>query len=130
MSRPRKKIFGPLLYSTLIVAAVAVVYTGLMRVLPKLDESRLVRSLVAELRGDNPRGRESAAIALLRRGSDVAVPYLIEAARDPRGEVRAMACRCLVNMGPEPSTVVPCWSSRRAMKTKTSDLRSRSDWVA
>ena len=107
MNRPRRKLFGPLLYSTLVAGALASAFTGLMSVWPRVAAWREVRVLVEQMRGADPRAREGAAAALVRRGPEIAVPYLLEAARDPRGEVRGLALRSLVEAGADPSTLVP-----------------------
>src|SRR5277367_1944734 len=99
MSRPRRRMFGPLFY---ITAAIAVLLAALVHIdtsLPMLAEWRRDRALIGALRGDNSREREAAVAALVLRDSRIAVPYLLEAAHDSRGELRAFACRHLVESG-------------------------------
>jgi HEAT repeat protein len=110
MSRPRRRLFGPLLYSTLVVAVLAVVYTASWQVAPIFDainDRRELASQVELLRAADPVAREQAARLLVTRGPAVSLPILRDAARDPRGEVRALACRSLVQGGGEPSATVP-----------------------
>ncbi|HZW32657.1 MAG TPA: HEAT repeat domain-containing protein [Isosphaeraceae bacterium] len=107
MSRPRRKVFGPLFSSTLVVALIATVSTGIATVWPRIQEWSATRSLAAALRGDDARGREAAAAALAQKGDGSGLPYLREAARDARAEVRALACRYLPRVWPDPSAAVP-----------------------
>jgi HEAT repeat protein len=99
-----------LLYSTLVVAVLAVVYTASWQVAPIFDainDRRELATLVEMLRAAGSETRESAANRLVTRGPEVALPILRAAARDPRGEVRALACRSLAQGGGEPSETVP-----------------------
>jgi HEAT repeat protein len=108
MSRPqRRRLFGPLLYGTLVVGALATAYTGVMTAWPAIKERWEVRSLAAALRGSDPRAREAAASALVWKGQRAGLPHLLEAARDPRAEVRLLALRTLVDALVNPRTVVP-----------------------
>jgi HEAT repeat protein len=43
----------------------------------------------------------------MAQGAEISVPILREAARDPRGEVRALACHCLAEGGGDSSVSVP-----------------------
>src|SRR4051812_4913982 len=97
MSQPRKRLFGPLFYCTSAVAMLVVAYMGCVRGWTVFQNWRETRSLAETLKGDDPSAREAAAAALVRKGPEVVVPYLLEATRDPRAEVRALACRFLVH---------------------------------
>jgi HEAT repeat protein len=107
MSRPRRRMFGPLFYTTVVVAilltALTEVYTGF----PMVTEWLRERSLIRSLRADDSGEREAAATTLVKLGSGSAVPQLIAAARDPRADLRAMACRYLIRAGAELDVVVP-----------------------
>jgi HEAT repeat protein len=99
-----------LLYSTLVVAVLAAMYPAswhVEQVLRRIEDRRQVASLVAMLRAAEPATRESAANRLVARGPEVSLPVLREAARDPRGEVRALACKFLVKVGGNPTETVP-----------------------
>jgi HEAT repeat protein len=110
MSRLRRRLFGPLLYSTLVLALLAAVYAAYLHVEPMLEriaDRRQVASLVEMLRAAEPATRESAANLLVMRGPGISLPILRDAARDPRGEVRALACQFLVKGGGDSSETVP-----------------------
>jgi HEAT repeat protein len=107
MARARKKMFGPLFYSTLALALVATGAMQLESLRSKLAERQELERLVAALRETHPAGREAAAAELARRGDEVGVSRLLEATRDPRGEVRAVACRYLVESRADPLAVIP-----------------------
>jgi HEAT repeat protein len=106
MAQPKTKVFGPLTYSTLAIALLAAATLGVIIAWPRLAEWRELWRLEADVRSDDPIIRESAVGALRNKGIAVCVPYLLKAARDPRGEVRAMACRWLVNVGADAQTVL------------------------
>jgi HEAT repeat protein len=106
MARP-KKVFGRLFYSTLVIALVAAGYKGVITAWPRIAEWRELRSLEGDLRSADPITREAAVGPLSRKGIAVCVPYLLQAARDPREEVRALACRSLVSVGADSPTVLP-----------------------
>jgi HEAT repeat protein len=98
------------LYSTLVGALLATVYAASLQVdewLKPISDRREVASLVELLRAADPAAREQAARLLVTRGPEVSLPILRDAARDPRGEVRALACRSLVQGGGEPWETVP-----------------------
>ena len=107
MSRPRRKVFGPLFYSTVVVALIATAYTEFVTIWPRIEERRRIQSLVSALRGAEPIEWEPAAAALAQRDDGSGLPYLLEAARDARAEVRALACRSLAHVSADPSAVVP-----------------------
>src|SRR5262249_34481168 len=114
MSRPRRRLFGPLTYSTLVLALLVAIYDVVLNAPQWLEgaskalyERRAVQSLADSLRVADPALRERAARQLMARGPDVYKPVLRDAAGDPRGEVRALACRFLVEGWSEPSEVVP-----------------------
>jgi HEAT repeat protein len=107
MSRPRRKAFGPLFYSTLVVALLATAYSQFVTLWPRIEERHRIESLASALRGAGPRDREAAAAALARRDDGSGLPSLLEAARDARAEVRAQACRWLARASGDPSAIVP-----------------------
>jgi HEAT repeat protein len=99
-----------LFYSTLLAGLLAAVYAAYLHVEPMLEriaDRRQVAPLVEMLRAAEPAARESAANLLVMRGRGISLPILRDAARDPRGEVRALACQFLVKGGGDPSETVP-----------------------
>jgi HEAT repeat protein len=107
MSRPRRKMFGPLFYSTVVVAVLVTAFVGVDTSLPTVTEWLRERSLIRSLRADDLQEREAAAATLVTLGSASAVSELIEAAHDPRADIRALACRFLIDAGTKLDDVVP-----------------------
>jgi HEAT repeat protein len=109
--RRKKKLFGPLLYSTLAIGALVVAWSGVMiygpMILAALRDWHELRSLVAATESQNPNGRARALSGLAERGAAVSVPYLVAAARDPSAEVRATALGRLADVAAEPRVAVP-----------------------
>jgi len=106
MSKPRR-MFGPLLNLTLLLAVLAVLYSALEMAWPRIAAWNEVRSLAFALRSDDARTRTQAQGMLMRKGEAVALPILIEATRDPREETRMLACDSLGRYRVEPGAVVP-----------------------
>jgi HEAT repeat protein len=114
MSRPRRRLFGPLFYSTLVVAGLVGIYATILYG-PELlgqaermfNEWREVAALAEALRVEDPVVREHAAKRLMTKGIEVSMPILREAVRDPRGEVRALALRSMSAGGGGPSQLFP-----------------------
>jgi len=100
-------LFGPLFYSTVIAAVLLTVWAAIDAGGPAVDAWLTERSLIRSLRADDARVRAEAASTLMTLGFDSAVPHLIEAARDPRADVRAMACQYLIRAGAKQDVVVP-----------------------
>jgi HEAT repeat protein len=107
MSRPRRRMFGPLFYITVTVAVLLAGYVQLESLGTALAAWLRERSLMQTLHADDSRVREAAIVTLMRNGSSKIVPLLVEAARDPRSEQRALACRYLVTAGTRPEEAVP-----------------------
>ena len=108
MSESRRRVFGPLVYTTAAVAILLFTLAQVDLTLPKrVVEWQRQRALIGALKANNSREREAAAAALVRSGSGRAVPYLIDAAHDSRSEVRMLACRYLVESSTEREVVVP-----------------------
>jgi HEAT repeat protein len=107
MSRPRRKMFGPLFYTTVVVAVLLTALTEVYTGFPAITEWLTERSLIRALRADDTGEREAAATTLVKQGSGSVVPQLIEAARDQRADLRAMACRYLIRTGTELDVLVP-----------------------
>ena len=107
MSRPRRKMFGPLFYTTVVVAVLLTALTEVYTGFPAVSEWLRERSLIRSLRADDSGEREAAWTTLVKIGSDSAVPQLIAAARDPRADLRALACRYLIRAGTELDVAVP-----------------------
>ena len=86
MSRPRRRVFGPLFYSTLVVAGLVVIYAAVLYgpdllgpVERMFRERRELAELAEALRGEDSTVRERAAHGLITRGVGVSVPILREA---------------------------------------------------
>ena len=107
MSRPRRRIFGPLFYSTLILAVLVGGYSVVSRLGLLINDWYEVRVQVEMLRGAHSSSRETAVVLLASRGPEVLVPILLEAVHDTRADVRALACRSLAGTQTDPSVVVP-----------------------
>ncbi len=111
MSRRRRRLFGPLFYSTLALAFLATAYTGVVTIggdlVRKAEERQQMKSIVGMLRDTNPSTRETGAKLLITKGREVALPYLLESARDPHSKARALACQSLVQEYADPRVVIP-----------------------
>jgi HEAT repeat protein len=112
MSRPRRRMFGPLLYSTLILAVLMIAYTGIVSTLQgdfwrSVRERQEVNDLVGRLRDQDPAVREWSMRHLVTKGPEVALPYLVETARDPNSGSRLLACQLLIHAYADPAIVVP-----------------------
>ncbi len=98
----RKRLFGPLFYSTLVCAALVLIYVGAIQVAGWLDqrwramaERDEIEALTKGLRSSDVNLSERSARALLSKGPEVYRPILIEATHDPNDVVRATACQIL-----------------------------------
>ena len=108
MAQPRKKLFGPLFYSTLVLAVLVTLYTGMVSVLPWLEERRDLQRLVRALRSPDANTRATAASSLAMRGDQRgSSPYLMDATRDSRPEVRAVAFSALTETSMNLNVVIP-----------------------
>ena len=114
MSKPRRRMFGPLFYSTLVISALLtisgefVIHESTVR--KYLEERGLLQqeqALLAELRSHESKVRDAALKALMQRRSKAVVPYLLEAAHDSRPEVRVLACRHLPETDADYAVMVP-----------------------
>jgi HEAT repeat protein len=106
-------MFGPLFYSTLVVAVLVAIYDVVLNAPAWLDgisreigERREVASLAEAVRSADASVRDGAGRRLITKGRGVYGPILRDAARDPRGEVRAQAYHFLFDGGGEPSEMV------------------------
>jgi HEAT repeat protein len=121
----KRRLFGPLLYSTLAIAFVSSAYTWLVTVWPEIQKRERERvathALFVSLHSTNPDERAAAATSMARMGRGVAVPHLLRALDDPRGEVRTAALRSLVDARAELRTVIPALA--RAAADSSQDLR-------
>jgi HEAT repeat protein len=100
-------MFGPFLYTALILAIPLGLIGILARFQPLVSERREIESLAGLLRSRDPALRERSARLLAQHGSTVSLPFLLEAAQDPRGDVRATAYRSLVDSWSAPQAVIP-----------------------
>ncbi len=86
MSRPRRRMFGPLFYTTAAAAVFLLACAELDSCGPIVAEWLRERSLIRALQADDSRQRDAAVVALIKMGSTKIVPHLLEAAHDSRGE--------------------------------------------
>jgi HEAT repeat protein len=107
MSRPRRRMFGPFFYITVVIAVLLTAVVEIETFRPAIAEWLQERSLIRSLRADDSREREAAASALVSRSPSSSAPYLLELAHDRRGELRTLACRYLIQSGAERNVVVP-----------------------
>ena len=107
MSRPRRRMFGPLFYTTVTVAVLLTACVQLESCGPMIAAWLQERSLMRTLQSTDSRQREAALMALMSSGSTKIVPYLVQAAHDSRGERRVLACRYLITAGINPEVAVP-----------------------
>jgi hypothetical protein len=77
------------------LAVIAAAYTGFESVggdrLRKAEERQQLISIASMLRAANPIERESAAQLLMAEGQEIALPYVLEAARERRVGIRALS---------------------------------------
>lgn len=97
----RRRTFGPLLWSTLAVAGLAVPIMAFRDVYPRWSRSWEVRRLAAAIRDANPHIGQPAARALSQAGQP-AIPGLVAALSDGDPAVRRRAAWALGMMVPRP----------------------------
>jgi HEAT repeat protein len=114
MSTRKRRMFGPLFYSTLVIAVLVTVYVEFEIYQPNIQgylQERAAwqqeQALLVELESEDSMTRERALAALMRAHSEAVVPYLVKAARDPRREVRALASRHLTETSSNLDVIVP-----------------------
>src|SRR4051812_4741185 len=125
MSQSRRKIFGPLFYSTLLAAVLVSIYSGVQLGKPKVEEWLRRHRLAAMMH--NPKSRLAAMPDLGWEDDEFSVPLLAEAARDPDEEVRISACQCLVNKRAEPRLVMALLAD--AVGSANEEVRFRAAWM-
>jgi HEAT repeat protein len=100
-------MFGPLFYTTLIVAIPAGIVAVFLRAAPLFSEWHDVKALVELLRSTDPALREQSARLLGQHRSAISLPILLDAAHDPSSDVRATACKVLAERCSDPEMVLP-----------------------
>jgi HEAT repeat protein len=105
-TRPRRRLFGPLLYATLALGALATLYSVAVIVRPGVEEWLEIRSLAKQLLSPHAGPREAAATAVVMKGPAVSIPLLWTALRDAQAEVRSTACRRVLEAGADVETTV------------------------
>jgi len=106
MTRPRRRMFGPLFYVTAALAVVACVGTRVYVTWDQFVEAQQRQRMTAELRSRNPALRAAALNFLSRRGEGGFEPDLIAAAGDSDPGVRAAACGALGAVGGDFEVVI------------------------
>lgn len=111
MPERRKRLFGPLLYSTLALSVVAVFAVIAMEALARLANApppmRPLDEIVADLRSDQEDVSRRALADLFRTGESTAIDVLRDEAKSSRAEMRRRACASLVLMKLDPSPFLP-----------------------
>jgi HEAT repeat protein len=64
---------------------------------------------------------------LVTKGSEVVLPYLLEAARGPRSDARSLACQLLVEVYADPAVVVPVLAAAAGDDRDTVRLETARD---
>jgi len=110
MPGPRRRLFGPLFYSTLVGAALVLLYVGALQVPGWFDdgwrsiaERQEIRNVTQATRSPDATIRELAVRHLIAKGPEVCRPILVEMARAPDDEVRGLAFRLLSEGNVDPS---------------------------
>jgi HEAT repeat protein len=125
MSQPRRKLFGPLFYSTLLAAVLVSIFAGIQLGKPRVEEWLRRHRLVAAMH--NPRARLAAMPDLAWEDDEFSVPLLAEAARDQDEDVRISACQCLVNKRAEPRLVMDLLAD--AVGSANEEVRYKAAWL-
>jgi HEAT repeat protein len=125
MSEPRRKLFGPLFYSTLLAAVLVSVFAGVQLGKPRVEEW-VRRHRLAAMMHDS-RSRMAAMPELNWENDEFAIPLLAEAARDQNEEVRISVCQCLVNKRAEPRLVMSLLAD--AVGSANEEVRFRAAWL-
>ncbi|QEH35659.1 HEAT repeat protein [Aquisphaera giovannonii] len=99
---PRKKTFGPLLYSTLLAAGLVGLYSAIELGGPVLQRWLEERRLASAVTSRDPNERRAAIGLLQGRHRASAAPHLRRALLDPDPEVRVEACEALFHLGEDP----------------------------
>lgn len=107
MAGSRPKLFGPMTLIGLALVPLAALFSGYLTISPKIHEAWELRALAGAIQGNDDRAREQAIVDLSMREPARALPALLEAARDLRPKVRAMASRGLATLGVGPETTLP-----------------------
>ncbi len=104
---PRRKPFGPLLYSTLFVAILVAGYTLYIKVETYAMEWREAKQIETGLHSNVRQERDRATTNLFSISNRHAESILLAALADPKPEVRLNACRALIHFGAPMSRVLP-----------------------
>ncbi|WP_165250655.1 HEAT repeat domain-containing protein [Paludisphaera soli] len=124
MNHPRRRRpFGPLFWSTLAVAGLAVLGLAVREVDSRWGPSWRARGLAAEMRNPDPRVGLPAARALSKAG-DPAIPRLVEALRDGDPAVRRRASWALGLVIPLPAAAIPALGA--AIRDDDAEVRRRA----
>ena len=111
MSRPRRKVFGPLFYSALLAWVLVAIYGVVEVARPRVETWLKHRAIARMMRSPDVRTRLTAVLGLERESPAVARPYLLEALGDPNIDVRVAACRSLAHQGYESQTLISILSA-------------------
>jgi HEAT repeat protein len=107
VSQRRKRLFGPLVQTTLLAGALVALYSGVELAGTKLSRWLQERKLIAGLQDTAPRNRRIVLEAMGKEDPGFAQPYLLEALKDPSPEVRLAAVPILANRGEDLAALIP-----------------------
>ncbi len=99
----KRRIFGPLTYVTLALAALACAYSGHAIYRSELDAWLELRWATAQIRSDDPAKRTAAENILAGQPAGVARPHFLALLDDPRAEVREHGVRALIRTSGDPA---------------------------
>jgi HEAT repeat protein len=125
MSQPRRKLFGPLFYSTLLAAVLVSIFAGVQLGKPRVEKWLRRHRLAATMH--DPKSRLAAIPDLSWEDDEFALPLLAEAAHDQDEEVRISACDCLVNRRVEPRLVMDLLAD--AAGSVSEEVRLKTAWL-
>ncbi len=107
MPQPRKRVFGPLFYSTLAVAVLILGFFGASNLQSSFSDWNAHQMLLQRLKGPNPGERAAAATTLAQEDPKISLPIFLEMTQDSRVEIRETAYRFFAHLWVEPRVVIP-----------------------
>lgn len=111
-------MFGPLFYTTAAIATVLLGIRGIGLLREVWRERNEIQGWIAGLKAPNENTRTLSASHLLAKSPEVAMSNLVEATRDPRGEVRTSAYRALINEWTDAPAIEALWDAAKDGRTE------------
>jgi HEAT repeat protein len=100
----KRRVFGPLFYTTLVVAAISLLILGVWRAWPTISEDWTIRSLIQQLRDSDPKVQDLAVDQLANIGSNATI-QLTRALKDRHAGVRRQSSAILGRIWPRADAV-------------------------